>query len=120
MSDTSPGSTPGFSHLIEKTVVMHANADWAATFRDVTAVMGEPAFSDGTGWATFGALALADESGPAWSLLAKTTDLTAVADAAAATGWTVGEPHTGPHETRCLLESPTGLRVVAYAPLAHG
>ena len=53
MSDTSPGSTPGFSHLIEKTVVMHANADWAATFRDVTAVMGEPAFSDGTGWAMF-------------------------------------------------------------------
>lgn len=120
MSDTSPGSTPGFSHLIEKTVVMHASADWAATIQDLTAVMAEPAFSDGTGWASFGSLALSDESGPAWSILAKTTDLAAVAEAARSRGWTVGEPHIGPHETRCVLQSPAGLRVVAYAALAHG
>ena len=120
MSDTGLSSTSGFSHLFEKTVVMHSSADWAATLQDLTAVMGEPTFTDGSGWATFGSLALSDESGPAWSLLAKTTDLAAVADAAAGQGWTVGDPHTGPHEVRCLLESPTGLRVVAYAPLARG
>ena len=108
----------GFAHLIEKVTVMHASATWGDAVQDVEAVLGAPGFSDGTGWASFGTVAVSDESGPAWCLLAKTRSLEAVARAAAALGWQVGPVVSGGHEDRRSLTAPTGLQVVAYAPHA--
>lgn len=104
------------SALFDKVTVMHSTDNWSDTHRDLVAVLGEPAFSDGQGWASFGGITLSDEEGPPWSLLAKTTDLDAVALVAAAEGWTVGVPTPGAHETRLPLLSPAGLTVVAYSP----
>lgn len=103
--------------LFEKVKVMHSSRDWTAVQRDLAAVLGEPSFSDGFGWATFGSIVLSDEPGSEWSLLAKTTDLGAVAEAAANLGWHVGESVSGAHEMRLPLRSSAGLTVVAYSPL---
>lgn len=108
----------GFAHLIEKVAVMHASTTWSDAMRDVEAVLGAPGFSDGSGWASFGTIAVSDEAGPAWSLLAKTRSLEDVARAAAALGWQVSPVVSGGHEDRRSLIAPTGLQVVAYAP--HG
>lgn len=104
------------ARLFEKVTVMHASRQWAAAQRDLTAVLGEPHFSDGTGWAAFGSVALSDEPGPEWSLLARTVDLAGVRGTATRLGWEVGEPEEGGHETRLTLTSPSGLTVVAYTP----
>lgn len=109
--------TDSLSDLFEKITVMHASQQWDAAQRDLVAVLGTPAFSDDKGWAAFGTVVLSDEPGPAWSLLAKTPDLEAVARTAQQLGWEVGEPATGAHETRRILTSPAGLTVVAYVPL---
>ncbi|SLM89843.1 hypothetical protein [Brevibacterium yomogidense] len=103
--------------LFEKVKVMHSSRQWAEAEHDLAAVLGEPAFSDGNGWAAFGSVVLSDESGPEWSLLAKTSDLEAVAVAAADLNWHVGEPVEGAHETRLPLTSSAGLSIVAYSPL---
>lgn len=112
-----PGGPSALAGLFEKVKVMHSSRQWAAAEHDLAAVLGEPAFSDGSGWAAFGPVVLSDESGPEWSLLAKTFDLKAVAVAAADRGWHVGEPVDGAHETRLPLTSSAGLSVVAYSPL---
>lgn len=117
MATGSTDDTP-LARLFEKVTVMHASRQWAATERDLSAVLGAPRVSDGTGWATFGPVALSDEPGPEWSLLAKTADLAAVKAVAARLAWSVGESEEGGHETRVPLTSPAGLRVVAYAPVA--
>lgn len=108
--------TDGLASLFDKVTVMHSTSEWADVHRDLVDVLGPAVFSDGRTWASFGAVSLSDESGPAWSLLAKTTDLEAVARAAEDLGWDVGTPVRGGHETRLPLRSPAGLTVVAYAP----
>lgn len=102
--------------LFDKVTVMHSTSTWSDTHRDLVDVLGPAVFSDGRAWASFGPLSLSDEPGPSWSLLAKTTDLDAVALLAEQTGWEVGAPEPGGHETRLPLRSPAGLTVVAYAP----
>lgn len=104
--------------LFLKVTVMHSTDRWSDAHRDLVEVLGEAAFSDGTGWASFGGITLSDEKGPSWSLLAKTTDLAEVARVAAQSGWTVGAETPGAHETRLVLTSPAGLTVVAYCPTA--
>ncbi|SNS97179.1 hypothetical protein [Rhodococcoides kyotonense] len=104
------------SSLFVKVTVMHSTSNWSETHRDLVDVLGPAIFSDGRAWAAFGGVSLSDESGPAWSLLAKTTDLDAVARVAGSLGWEVGTQQPGGHETRLRLVSPAGLTVIAYAP----
>lgn len=102
--------------LFDKVTVMHSTDRWSDVHGDLVAVLGPASFSDGAGWATFDGIALSDERGPSWSLLAKTRRLDDVARVAEREGWTVGEPAVGAHETRLPLTSPSGLHVVAYSP----
>lgn len=109
--------TEGFGTLFERVTVMHSTDRWAATAGDLSAVLGEPEFSDGTGWAAWHVLSISDESeGPAWSLLARTADLGAVTERARSLGWDVGDFSRGSHEVRVPLRSPNGLSVIAYRP----
>ena len=104
--------------LFERVSVMHASARWSEVTADVAAVCGAPRFSDGSGWAAWEYLSVSDETaGPAWCLLARTADMTAVVARARALGWQVGDQVTGSHEYQALLTAPSGLTVVAYTPM---
>ncbi|MBS9375212.1 hypothetical protein [Rhodococcus sp. B50] len=106
-----------FGTLFERVTVMHSTDRWAATANDLSTVLGRPKFSDATGWATWDVLSISDESeGPAWSLLARTADLTATVERARSLGWDVGDVSRGGHEVRVPLRSPNGLSVIAYTP----
>lgn len=118
MSNAAEGSSDNnFGDLFSRVTVMHASAVWSQTSADLTAVLGDPTFSDGGTWAAWAELSVSDEAdGPAWSLLAKTSDLDAVAARAVELGWAVGQRSQGGHETRLALTSPAGLSVIAYMP----
>ena len=119
MTSRETVATEGFGTLFDRVSVMHASDRWSATAADVTAVCGEPRFSDGSGWATWESFSVSDETaGPAWCLLARTSDLTAVVARARALGWQVSGPVTCSHEERVPLISPSGLAVVAYSPVS--
>ncbi|MEV3963402.1 hypothetical protein AB0M34_21340 [Nocardia sp. NPDC050193] len=108
----------GFGTLFDRVSVMHASDQWSATAADIAAVCGEPRRSDETGWATWESLSVSDETaGPAWCLLARTADMTAVVTRARALGWQVGDQVIGGHEQRVPLVGPSGLTVVAYSPI---
>lgn len=118
MTDHHPSSTEGFGSLFERVTIMHSTDRWSAVAQDISAVLGAPSFSDGSGWAAWSTLSVSDESsGLAWSLLARTRDLAATVTRARSLGWQVGATTTGAHETRVPLRSPGGLRVIAYSPL---
>ncbi|CAM3348832.1 hypothetical protein NODU109028_12950 [Nocardioides dubius] len=77
-------------------------------------------FTDGVSWADFGTVALGDDAGlPPWCLMARTDDLGALALRAHELGWQVGPTSTGGHETRLRLDSPGGLTLIGYSPLAQ-
>lgn len=119
MNATSSTHSPvaGFGTLFDRVSVTSASNGWSTAVEDVTAVCGEPDFSDGTRWATWGWLSVSDEAaGPAWCLLARMPDLAAVVARATELGWKIGAKVTGEHERRVPLFAPSGLTVVAYAP----
>ncbi|GAC67195.1 hypothetical protein [Gordonia soli] len=112
----SGDATAGLADLFERVTVMHATDRWADLAEDLIATLGTPKFSDDNAWAAWETLSLSDETdGPTWSLLARTSDLDAVATRAETLGWTVGEQEDGGHETRLPLRGPSGLAVIAYA-----
>ena len=107
----------GFGTLFDRVSVIHASQQWSETMVDVSAVCGAPHFSDGSGWATWDALSVSDETdGPAWCLLARTPNLEAVAARAEMLGWETGDVVTGRHERRVSLTAPSGLVVIGYSP----
>jgi hypothetical protein len=116
------GSRPsGFADLFDRVTVMHSSAAWSDTFSELSAALGDPTFSDGSSWSAWKELSLSDESsGPPWALLARTSDLDAVAERAAELGWSAGQPAKGGHEIRLTLTSPGGLTVIAYTPASPG
>ncbi|WP_030166187.1 MULTISPECIES: hypothetical protein [Actinomycetes] len=109
--------TSTFAGLFDRVTVMHSSAAWSDTAAELSAVLGEPTYSDGSSWSAWKQLSLSDESsGPPWALLARTSDLDAVAGHADELGWNVGQRAEGGHETRLALTSPSGLTVIAYTP----
>ncbi|MCZ4552368.1 hypothetical protein [Gordonia rubripertincta] len=107
----------GFGKLFEKVTVMYASDRWAASFSDVSAVLGTPKFTDNTAWAAWNELSVSDEvDGPPWSLLARTSELNKTLERALALGWQIGDRSQGAHETRVTLLAPSGLTVIAYTP----
>ncbi|AZI65864.1 glyoxalase/dioxygenase (plasmid) [Rhodococcus qingshengii] len=116
MTSTPDERAHGFGTLFERVSIMHASSRWSTTTTDVTAVLGQPQFTDGSTWAVWKTLNVSDETGPTWSLLGRTTDLPAVAARAHELGWNVGEVVEGGHEQRLSLVAPSGLTVIAYTP----
>jgi hypothetical protein len=111
--------TETFGDLFDRVTIMHSSAAWSNTFSELSAVLGEPTFSDGSSWSAWKELSLSDESsGPPWALLARTSELDAVAARAGVLGWSVGQPAKGGHEIRLALTSPSGLTVIAYTPVS--
>lgn len=107
------------SSLFDKVTVMHSTDRWSDVHRDLVDVLGPPTFTDNQTWASFIPISLSDETGPSWSLLARTSDLEEVARIAGESGWSVGTPTTGSHETRLVLTSPAGLTTIAYTPIGQ-
>ncbi|PYE19439.1 hypothetical protein DFR67_103352 [Williamsia limnetica] len=122
MTDTTESERSGahpssFGDLFDRVTVMHSSAAWSDTFSELSAVLGAPTFSDGNSWSAWKELSLSDEaSGLPWALLARASDLDAVAARATELGWRVGQPAKGGHEIRLTLTSPSGLTVIAYTP----
>ncbi|MEV5649531.1 hypothetical protein AB0L57_14885 [Nocardia sp. NPDC052254] len=108
----------GFGDLIERVSVLHNSSRWESTQRDLTALLGEPSFSDGKAWAVFDRLNLGDEAESAeWCLLARVTDLDRMRARAAELNWAAAASTVGGHEIRMVLTAPSGLVVVAYTPV---
>ena len=107
----------GFGELVERVTVLHSTAHWPMVYGELSDVLGQPKFTDGTAWAAFGSVSLGDETDlPAWCLLVRTRDLDRLAARARDSGWTVGPVRAGGHEVRMRLTAPSGLVVIAYIP----
>ena len=84
-----------------------------------------PTFVDGQRWAQFDvagrriALAGTDRMSNLPGVMLKVADLDAARARAAGQGLTVGPVQLGPHENRCLVETPGGWPVILYSPLAR-
>jgi hypothetical protein len=84
-----------------------------------------PTFVDGERWAQFDiagrriALAGTDRLSNLPGVMLKVADLAAARARAIDQGLTAGPIEDGPHERRCLIESPGGWPVVLYAPSAR-
>ncbi len=96
--------------------------DVAAAAETWSALLGvQPTFVDGDRWAQFDiggrrlALAGTDRVSNLPGVMIKVADLDAAVARAARQGLTVGEIQDGPHERRCLVESPGGWPAVFYA-----
>lgn len=105
----------GFGELVERVAVLHNSARWSASYRDLTALLGEPSFTDGSAWAAFEPLSLGDEADLAeWCLLARVADLEQMRIRANELGWAASASTMGGHEERVTLTAPSGLVVIAY------
>lgn len=100
--------------------------DVAAAAKAWAALLGaSPTFVDGDRWAQFDvagrriALAGTDRVSNLPGVMLKVGDLDAARARAMDQGLTVGPIETGPHERRCLVESPGGWPVVLYSPSAR-
>jgi len=97
--------------------------DVAAAAEVWSALLGvAPTFVDGDRWAQFDvagrriALAGTDRVSDRPGVMLKVADLDAARARAAGQGLTVGPVQQGPHELRCIVETPGGWPVVLYAP----
>jgi hypothetical protein len=97
--------------------------DVAAAAEIWAALLGAaPTFVDGDRWAQFDvagrriALAGTDRVSNLPGVMLKVADLDAARARASGAGLTLGPVEEGPHELRCLVESPGGWPVVLYSP----
>jgi hypothetical protein len=97
--------------------------DVVAAAKTWAALLGvAPTFVDGERWAQFDvggrriALAGTDRVSDLPGLMIKVSDLDAARARAVEQGLKVGPVQEGPHELRCLVESPGGWPLVFYSP----
>lgn len=108
---------------VERLTTVFPTADLPRAVAAWTALLGTAAtFVDDDRWAQFDvgsgriALAAEDRMCDVPSVMVKVGDLAAARDEAMAAGMAAGEIERGPHENRCLVESPDGWPIILYAP----